>query len=41
MATVTQRQSDHLVEYKLVFYNRTRIFFNKAENYTNEIVQNQ
>lgn len=38
---MTQRLSDHLIEYKHVFCNRTKKFFDKAEHYTKGIVQSE
>ena len=38
---MTQRLSDHLVEYKQLFCNRTKRFFDKAEQYTKGIVQSE
>jgi len=38
---VTQRLSDHLIEYKHVFCNSTKKFFDKAERYTKGIVQSE
>jgi SRSO17 transposase len=38
---VTQRLSDHLVEYKHVFCSSTKKFFDKAEQYTIGIVQSE
>lgn len=38
---MTQRLSDHLIEYKHVFCNSTKKFFDKAELYTKGIVQSQ
>jgi len=38
---VTQRLGDHLIDYKHVFCNSTKKFFDKAELYTKGIVQSQ
>jgi len=38
---VTQRLSDHLTPYKQLFCNRTKKFFDKAEQYTKGIVQSE
>lgn len=38
---MTQRLSDHLIEYKQLFCNRTKRFFDKAEQYTKGIVQSE
>ena len=38
---MTQRLSDHLIEYKHIFCNRTKKFFDKAEHYTKGIVQSE
>jgi hypothetical protein len=36
-----ERLSTHLAEYQYVFRNRTKIFFDKAEKYSQGIVQSQ
>jgi SRSO17 transposase len=41
LASVIQRLSDHTIEYKHVFCNRTKNFFDKAELYTKGIVQSE
>ena len=38
---MTQRLRDHLIEYKHVFCNSTKQFFDKAEQYTKGIVQSE
>ena len=38
---MSQSLSDHLIEYKHVFCNRTKRFFDKAEHYTKGIMQSQ
>lgn len=38
---MAQRLSDHIVEYKHVFCNKTKKFFDKAEHYTKGIVQSE
>jgi hypothetical protein len=41
VASVKQRLRDHTIEYKHVFCNRTKNFFDKAELYTKGIVQSE
>lgn len=38
---MTRRLSDHLIEYKHIFCNSTKKFFDKAEHYTKGIVQSE
>ena len=41
LASVFQTLSNHFTRYRPIFCNRTKIFFDKAEHYTQGIVQSR